>query len=328
MSGRLAVVGAGSWGTAFAAVLAGAGQDVRLVARDDDVAAAIAAAGRNPRYVPDADLAGVEVVGLGPRALAEVETIVLAVPSRAVAQVCADLAPDLPTGAGVVSLSKGLDPATGDRLSLAIARELGPIPLAVVTGPSHAEEVAVGRPTAVVAGGDDGLARALQEFTAGSHLRIYRNDDLIGLEIAAAAKNVIALAAGMADGYGTGDNAKAALVTRGLAEMTRLGVALGARESTFRGLAGMGDLIATCASPLSRNRRAGELIATGTPAGEVEDALGQVVEGLVTVDNLLVTARGVAVELPISAGVRAVVRGEITVAEALTELMARAPTAE
>lgn len=328
MSRPLAVVGAGSWGTAFAAVVAAAGHPVRLVARDDATASEIRRTRRNARYLPDLELGDLEVVGPGTAAVADAEAVVIAVPSRAVTRVCAELAPDLPADAGVVSLSKGLDPRSGDRLSVAIARELGAAPLAVVTGPSHAEEVAAGLPTAVVAGGDEGLARRLQEITSGSNLRIYRNDDLVGLEIAAAAKNVIALAAGMADGFGTGDNAKAALVTRGLAEMTRLGVALGAREATFRGLAGMGDLIATCTSPLSRNRRAGEMIAGGMDPGEVEAALGQVAEGLVTVGNLLAIARRAAVELPISHAVQAVVDGRITVAEALAELMARAPAAE
>lgn len=328
MTGPLVVVGAGSWGTAFAAVLARGGHAVRLVARDADRAREIRAAGVNSRYLPDVALDGVEVVAPGRAAVADAEAVVVAVPSRAVVELCAELRNDLATGTGIVSLSKGLDPASGDRLSVAIARAIGDVPMVVVTGPSHAEEVAAGQPTAVVAGGDDGLTHRLQDLTAGTNLRLYRNDDLVGLEIAAAAKNVIALAAGMGDGLGGGDNAKAALVTRGLAEMTRLGVALGAREATFGGLAGMGDLIATCTSPLSRNRRAGELIASGVPPTEIEDRLGQVAEGLVTVGNLLAAADAVGVELPISAAVHGVVSGEISVAEALAGLMARAPSAE
>ena len=328
MNAPVVVVGAGSWGTAFATVLGRAGHAVRLVARDADRADEIRATGMNSRYLPDVALDGVEIAAHGRSAVADAEMVVVAVPSRAVVGVCADLRDDLPPGAGIVSLSKGLDPASGDRLSIAIGRAIGDAPLVVVTGPSHAEEVAAGQPTAVVAGGDDRLVHRLQDLTAGTNLRLYRNDDLVGLEIAAAAKNVIALAAGMADGLGSGDNAKAALVTRGLAEMTRLGVVLGAREATFGGLAGMGDLIATCTSPLSRNRRAGELIASGVPPAEIEDRLGQVAEGLVTVENLLATAEAAGVELPISAAVQAVVSGEISVEEALAGLMARTPSAE
>lgn len=328
MSQPVVVVGAGSWGTAFAATIAGAGHPVRLLARDSAVANAIASAGQNPRYLKGIDLPPMEFAASGSEAVTDARMVVLAVPSRAVVKVAGEIAPGLDTKTGVVSLSKGLDPETGERLSVALGRALAGSPLAVLTGPSHAEEVAIGRPTAVVVGGDDGLARLVQELTTGTSLRVYRNDDIVGLEIAAAAKNVVALAAGMADGLGTGDNAKAALITRGLAEMTRLGTGLGAREATFGGLAGMGDLVATCTSSLSRNRRAGEMIATGTPPDEVEAALGQVAEGLLTVKNLLRMAEKAEVELPISSQVDAVVSGRVSVGQALETLMSRAPSAE
>jgi glycerol-3-phosphate dehydrogenase (NAD(P)+) len=233
----------------------------------------------------------------------------------------------LPAGAGVLSLTKGLDPATGRRLSEAWAERLPPgTPFCVLSGPTHAEEVVAGQPTAAVVAGDTDLGRRVQELLTDRRFRVYLNDDLVGVELCGAAKNVIAVAAGMSDGLGLGDNAKASLITRGLAEMTRLGLASGARAETFRGLAGMGDLVATCTSRHSRNRRAGELIAQGVGADEVEARIGQVAEGLPTAANLLALAARAGVELPISAEVAAAFAGR-PVAACLESLMAR-PAAE
>jgi glycerol-3-phosphate dehydrogenase (NAD(P)+) len=228
----------------------------------------------------------------------------------------------------VLSLAKGLEPLTGKRLSESWRAQLGDAPFAVLAGPNHAEEVAAGQPTATVVAGDQALGEYIQSLLSGPRFRVYRSDDLAGVEIAAAAKNVIAIAAGMSDGLGFGDNAKASLVTRGLAEMTRLGIACGARDATFRGLAGMGDLVATCTSPHSRNRRAGELIASGTAASAVEATLGQVAEGLGTARNLLALADAVGVELPICREVVRAAFGGVPVGECLDSLMSRTPGTE
>jgi glycerol-3-phosphate dehydrogenase (NAD(P)+) len=230
----------------------------------------------------------------------------------------------LPGSAPIVSLTKGLDPATGERLSTLVRGR----PIAVLSGPNMADEVADGLPgAAVVASEDEDLAARLQAAINSTAFRIYVNTDLVGVELCAAAKNVIALAAGGVDGLGLGDNAKAALITRGLAEMARLGEAAGAEPETFSGLAGMGDLIVTCWHPSGRNRRAGELIARGASAEEAAVAIGQVVEGLTTAPVLRDLSRRLGIELPITEGVCAVLDG-VPLADLVSRLMRREPTEE
>jgi glycerol-3-phosphate dehydrogenase (NAD(P)+) len=314
---KIAVVGAGSWGTTFARVLADRGHRVTLVARDPEQADAMRATGRNPRYARSVDLAEVETMTATP---AEAELHVLAVPSKAFS----DVAATLPGEAPVLSLTKGLDPATGDRLSL----HVGDRPVAVLTGPNIAEEIAHGLPTAAVIASEDGfLAGQLQHAVNSSAFRVYVNPDVVGVELCAAAKNVIALAAGAVDGLGLGDNAKAALITRGLAEMARLGEACGARPETFAGLAGMGDLIVTCWSRHGRNRRAGELMAQGRSADEAVAEIGQTVEGLTTAPVLRDLSHRLDVELPITEGVCSVLSGQ-SLTELVSSLMGRQPTEE
>jgi glycerol-3-phosphate dehydrogenase (NAD(P)+) len=328
---RVAVVGGGSWGLAFSGLLARLGECPVLVCRSAGQAERLALARRDERHLPGVELpAAVGVTHLGdPAAVAGAGLVVLAVPSRATADVAEWLGPRLPGDAGLLSLTKGLDPAGGGRLSEAWRRRLGPgTPFCVLSGPNHAEEVAAGQPTACVVAGDEALAAEVQDLLSSPRFRVYVNHDVLGVELCAAAKNVIAIAAGMSDGLGFGDNAKASLITRGLAEMTRLGLAYGARPATFGGLAGMGDLVATCTSRHSRNRRAGELIAGGLPAEEVEARLGEVAEGLPTVRNLLRLADEVGVELPISAEVAAAAFSGKPAAACLEALMARAPVAE
>lgn len=327
---NVAIVGAGSWGTALAVTLAQRA-DIRLVCRSADQATVLAARRANPRYLPGVGIPErVAITHLADRhALDGIDVAVLAVPSRARNDVSDWQRGRLAPGAGVLSLTKGLDPRSGRRLSEVWRDDLGPEhPFCVLAGPQHAEEVATGQPTATVVAGDEELSEALQMMMSGPRFRVYRNDDLVGVELAAAAKNVIALAAGMSDGLGFGDNAKASLVTRGLAEMTRLGVACGADAATFRGLAGMGDLVATCTSRHSRNRHAGQLIAEGVPAADVEARLGQVAEGLVTVANLLRLADDHAVELPICREVADAAFSGRPVAECVERLMSRAPAVE
>jgi glycerol-3-phosphate dehydrogenase (NAD(P)+) len=314
------VVGGGSWGTAFACLLRERGHEVTLACRDPEQVRAIRETGRNPRYLTNADLRGIEAATIDEAPLAETDVIALAVPSRAFADVAASLPGDAP----VLSLTKGLDPATGTRLSTRVTGR----PVAVLSGPNMAEEIAAGLPSAtVIASEDRELAERLQGATNSMVFRVYVNDDLVGVELCGAAKNVIALSAGGVDGIGLGDNAKASLITRGLVEMARLGEACGGQPETFSGLAGLGDLNVTCYSGYGRNRRAGELIARGATAEEAAAQIGQVVEGLTTAPVLRDLSHRLGVELPITEGVCRVLGGE-SLSNLLASLMGRQPTAE
>lgn len=328
---RVVVMGAGAWGCTFAQVAALAGSEVTLVCHTAAQAGTLGATRHDARHLGDIALPqSVHVTHVDDPAWADGATLaVIALPSRAISTEAPRIAAALPAGCGVLSLTKGLEPGTGRLLSAVWRDALGPgVPFAVLSGPNHAEEIAAGQPAAAVVSGDLALAELVQATVSGPAFRVYVNGDLAGVELCGAAKNVIALAAGMSDGLGLGDNAKAALITRGLAEMSRLGASSGCNDATFRGLAGMGDLVATCTSRHSRNRRAGELIATGTPADQVEAVIGQTVEGLATVRSLLARAEGVGVELPISAQVAAAAFEGRSPAECLRALMSRAPASE
>jgi glycerol-3-phosphate dehydrogenase (NAD(P)+) len=317
---NVVVVGGGSWGTGFSCVLLHRGHDVTLACRDPEQARAIDETGRNPRYLKNADLEGVAATTVEEAPIADAELVVLAVPSAAFADVAAALPGDAP----VLSLTKGLDPATGERLSTRVQGR----PVAVLSGPNMAEEIADGLPSAaVIASEDHELAERLQEAINSMIFRVYVNDDLVGVELCAAAKNVIALAAGGVDGLGLGDNGKAALITRGLVEMARLGEAYGARPETFAGLAGMGDLIVTCYSPYGRNRHAGELIAQGATAAEAAAQIGQVVEGLTTAPVLRDLSHRLGIELPITEGVCRILEGD-SLGDLVASLMGRRPRGE
>jgi glycerol-3-phosphate dehydrogenase (NAD(P)+) len=316
---RAAVVGAGAWGTAFACVLAARGHDVTLATRDAEQAREIAETGRNPRYLPNVDLEGVVATTVDDPSLAGADLHVVAVPSRAFAEVVRAL----PGAAPVLSLTKGLDPESGGRLSGLVERR----GFAVLSGPNFAEEIAGGLPAAaVIASSDARLAEELQQAVNSLAFRVYVNEDLVGVELCAAAKNVIALAAGGVDGLRLGDNAKAALIARGIAEMARLGEACGARAETFSGLAGMGDLIVTCWSRLGRNRQAGELIAQGASPDDAAAQIGTV-EGLTTAPVLRELSHRVGVELPITEGVCQVLDGQ-DLNDLAANLMGRQPTRE
>jgi glycerol-3-phosphate dehydrogenase (NAD(P)+) len=317
---RTVVVGGGSWGTAFAWLLHDRGHEVTLACRDPEQARAIAETGRNPRYLRDADLRGVASATIDEAPVAGADLVVVALPSRAFASVVTGL----PGTAPVLSLTKGLDPASGRRLSTLVERR----PVAVLSGPNMAEEVVQGLPgAAVIASEDEALATELQHAINSLAFRVYVNTDLVGVELCAAAKNVIGLAAGGVDGLNLGDNAKAALITRGLAEMARLGEAAGGRWETFSGLAGMGDLVVTCYSRHGRNRRAGELIAQGTTGEEAEAQIGQVVEGLTTAPVLRDLSHRLEIELPITEGVCRILGGE-SLGDLVASLMGRRPTQE
>jgi glycerol-3-phosphate dehydrogenase (NAD(P)+) len=313
------VVGAGSWGTAFTRVLLDRKHEVVLACRTAEQAAAIASRGWNPRYLQSVDLSVAEAVALSD-VPGDVDVVVVAVPSRAFG----DVVEALPGTAPVLSLAKGLDPQTGERLSTRVRGRS----VAVLSGPNMAEEIAEGLPTAAVVASEDGfLAGQLQHALNSNLFRAYVNPDLVGVELCAAAKNVIGLAAGGVDGLGLGDNAKASLIARGLAEMTRLGEAAGARPETFAGLAGIGDLVVTCWSRHGRNRHAGELIAQGLTPEQAVAEIGQTVEGLTTAPILRDLSHRLGVELPITEGVCAVLSGQ-SLPELLAGLMGREPTEE
>ena len=317
---QIVVIGGGSWGTAFACLLRDRDHKVTLACRDPEQVQAIRESAHNPKYLKSADLRGVEASTVEEAPVAGSDLAVLAVPSRAFA----DVAEALPGDAPVLILTKGLDPGTGKRLSSRVSGR----PVAVLSGPNMAEEIADGLPSAtVIASEDSELAERLQDAINSLVFRVYVNDDLVGVELCAAAKNVIGLAAGGVDGLGLGDNAKASLITRGLAEMARLGEACGAQPETFAGLAGMGDLNVTCYSGYGRNRRAGELIARGATADEAASQIGQVVEGLTTAPVLRDLSHRLGVELPITEGVCSVLEGE-SLNELLGRLMGRQPTQE
>jgi glycerol-3-phosphate dehydrogenase (NAD(P)+) len=293
---------------------------VTLAARDARQVAEIASTGRNPRYAREARLDGIAAATISEAPLSEAELVAVAVPSRVFGEVVRGLPGDAP----ILSLAKGLDPVTGVRLSTLVEER----PVAVLSGPNVADEIVRGLPAAAVVASDDlALAVRLQVAVHSVLFRVYVSDDVAGVELCAAAKNVIALAAGGADGLALGDNAKAALVARGLAEMRRLAEVAGARPDTFAGLAGMGDLIVTCWAPSGRNRRAGELIARGATPEEAQAEIGMVVEGLTTAPVLQEVARRLEIELPITEGVCAVLEGAALTA-LVEQLMSRAPTTE
>ena len=314
------VVGGGSWGTAFAHLLRDHGHAVTLACRDPAQVEAIRDTGRNPRYLTTVDLTGIGAALIGEAPVDAANLVVVAVPSASFG----DVVGALPGRAPILSLTKGLDPSTGDRLSTLLRDR----PVAVLSGPNIADEVVRGLPAAAVIACESlPLAVQLQLAINSTAFRVYVNDDLVGVELCAAAKNVIALAAGGADGLRLGDNAKAALVARGLAEMGRLAEVAGARPETFAGLAGMGDLIVTCWSPSGRNRRCGELVAQGMTPDEAARSIGMVVEGLTTAPSLRRLAHRLEVEMPITEGVCAVLDG-VPLTELLAQLMRRDPTVE
>lgn len=317
---KVAVVGGGSWGTAFARLLADNGHDVALACRDPLQIRVINSTGRNPRYLPDVELAAVRAIRVDEVNAADADLVAVAVPSAVFGDVVSRLPPSVPT----MVLTKGLDPASGRRLSELVADR----PLAVLSGPNHAEEIAAGMPAAaVVASGDEEMVDVVQDVTHSPRFRVYRNSDVVGVELCAAAKNVMAIAAGAVDGLGLGDNAKAALISRGLAEMGRLAAVSGARPETFAGLAGMGDLVVTSWSRHSRNRRAGELIARGHSPAQALAEIGTVVEGATTAPVLRGLAHRKGVELPITVAVCEVLDGGLP-RELVSTLMARRPTTE
>jgi glycerol-3-phosphate dehydrogenase (NAD(P)+) len=320
-------MGAGSWGTTFAQVLSDAGTETVLWCRRPGVAATINATKRNQDYLPDIMLPSTLRATADPReALATANVVVLAVPAQTLRQNLAGWVGVIPQGAMLVSLMKGIELDTGKRMTEVIA-EVASWPaeqIAVVTGPNLAHEIAQRQYAAtVVACIDQQAAENLQKACHTGYFRPYTNPDVIGCELGGAVKNPIALAVGIAVGMGLGDNTRAMLITRGLAELTRLGAALGADQHTFAGLAGMGDLVATCSSPLSRNRTFGERLGRGLPLAEILATTNQVAEGVTSSKAVLELARTHSLEMPITEVVAGVVYDGLDVGEAALMLASR-----
>ncbi len=329
---RAAVLGAGSWGTTFAQVLSDAGNDVVLWCRRPDVAQAITATHQNPYRLPGIVLPAALRATTEPAvALADAELVVLAVPAQTLRHNLADWRGLLPPEALLVSLMKGIEHGTGDRMSQVIAQVTGAPPerIGVISGPNLAPEIASRQYAAtVVACADEATACQLQNACHTSYLRRYTNTDVVGCELGGAVKNVIALAVGIAVGMGLGDNTRAMLITRGLAEIARLGAALGADQHTFAGLAGMGDLVATCSSPLSRNRTFGELLGRGMPLAEVGATTQERAEGVKSCQPVLELARARGVEMPITEVIVAVIHDGLDIGEAALMLASRSAKPE
>jgi glycerol-3-phosphate dehydrogenase (NAD(P)+) len=330
VTGPVTVLGAGSWGTALATHLGRQGAATRLWGRDPALVKEIGERRENARYLPGISVpAGVDVVADAGAALAGAGIVVVAVPSHGVESVLGALGSAIPPDAALLSAAKGLEPVRGDRVSVVLARLLPRQPWAVLSGPSFAREVALGLPAAlVVASDDESLSRSLQQALASPTFRLYTNRDVIGVEISGALKNVIAIATGLADGLELGENARAALITRGLAEMVRLGVALGAQPTTFLGLAGLGDLVLTCTGSLSRNRALGREVARGRALPDVERGTRMIAEGVRTVSAAVRLAREAGIAMPICEEVRAVLFDRKPVTDALSALLAREPRPE
>jgi glycerol-3-phosphate dehydrogenase (NAD(P)+) len=325
------VLGAGSWGTALAVHLGRVGHDVRLWARDRALVDEMAARRENGVYLPDVPFPdGLSITHSLAVALCEAELVVSAVPSHGCRAVMQGAAPSLEAGAVIVSATKGLEAVTLLRMSEVIAQEAGAThPVVVLSGPSFAVEVARQLPTAVLAASHDAAAIELvQEEFRGPSLRLYGSDDVAGVEIGAAMKNIIAIAAGVAEGLGLGHNALAALITRGLAELTRLACAAGGRRETLAGLSGLGDLVLTCTGNLSRNRRVGIELAHGRALPEILAGTKMVAEGVLTTGAALALGERYGVELPITTQMAEVLGGRTDVRTALEALMLRRQRAE
>ncbi|TQS74426.1 NAD(P)H-dependent glycerol-3-phosphate dehydrogenase [Ornithinibacillus gellani] len=323
----VAVLGAGSWGTALSIVLADCGHDVRLWSHRKEQAETINTTHKNEKYLEIMIPEKIKAFYSMEEAVKGVEAIVLVVPTKAIRDVCAQLDSIMPDSAVIIHASKGIEPGTLKRVSQMISEEMTKITyedIVVLSGPSHAEEVAKRQPTTVtVSSLNEEHAKFAQDLFFNDSFRVYTSKDLIGIELGGALKNIIALGAGISDGLGYGDNAKAALITRGLAEITRLGTSLGANPLSFLGLPGVGDLIVTCTSVHSRNWRAGNLLGKGRKLDEVLEQMGMVVEGVRTAKAAYKFALSENVEMPITTGIYQILFEDKSPKDVVEQLMNR-----
>jgi glycerol-3-phosphate dehydrogenase (NAD(P)+) len=325
-SERAAVLGAGSWGTALAIHLGTAGHAVRLWGRDAPLLAEMAKRRANPTYLPDFVLPdAVEPASSLGGALEGARYVIVAVPSHGLRAVIREAAPRIPRGAVLVSATKGIEQDSLARMSEVLAAETGGRhPVVVLSGPSFAADVARGLPTALVAASMDAEAvRAVQHEFRGRHFRLYATEDVVGVEVGAALKNIIAIAAGVVESLGLGHNAMSALITRGLAEISRLACAMDGHRETLAGLSGLGDLVLTCTGSLSRNRHVGIELGRGRPLGEILSGMRMVAEGVRTTSAALALGERYGVELPIAAQMAEVLNGQKTPRDAVSDLMLR-----
>lgn len=321
----VAVLGAGSWGTALAVLFARNGVPTTLWGRSAQAVVDMATARANTRYLPEMPFPdGLQVTGAIEACVRDAAIVLVSVPSHAFRDLVDEIAPWVAPEAGIAWATKGFDPGSGRFLHELVAERLPHHPAAVVTGPSFAREVAQGLPTALtVHSADADFAQRVATLLHAPNFRAYTGTDVLGAELGGAMKNVLAVATGVADGMQLGLNARAGLITRGMNEILRLGTALGARAETLMGLAGLGDLVLTCTGDLSRNRRLGLALGRGVPLSQAVAEIGQVVESIVTVDEAVRLAGRVGIELPIAKQVQRVLHEEITPVEGLQALMAR-----
>ncbi len=322
---KVFIIGNGGWGTALGIVLAGNGNEVTVWGPFEEELSPVRETGENSAYLPGVQIPAEIVWTTDPAAVSEAELVVVVTPSRFYRSTLERFKPHLPKGVLMVSATKGLDEATHKRMSEVAYEVLGRA-VAILSGPSHAEEVARGVPTAVTIAGE--RAEAMQKAFLDERFRVYTSDDPLGVEIGGTFKNVIAVAAGILDGMELGDNSKAALITRGLAEITRLGVCLGAKAETFSGLSGIGDLIVTCDSRHSRNRSVGERLGKGESLKQVMGGMKQVAEGIWNAKAARNLAAEHAIEMPITEEVCKIVEEGKDPRKALKDLMSREPGSE
>ncbi len=327
---RVLIVGAGGMGTALALLFGKAVADVRLWSRDSEHAAEFAQTRINSRHLPGIRVPeSVTITSAGTLAAQGADLIVAAVPTAFLRATMTRLAPALAPGIPVLSVVKGIEYGSFARPSQLIQETIGPRPIGVLSGPSHAEELARGLPASVVvAGTDESLSAQIRDVLSHDAFRVYTSADALGVELAGALKNILGIAAGICDGLGSGDNAKAALITRGLVEITRLGVDLGARHETFYGLAGVGDVVTTCYSPYGRNRSVGERIGRGETLEQVLGAMVNVAEGVPTTRSVHALALKRGVEMPITRELYQILFEGKPPRSAVTDLMVRAPKVE
>jgi glycerol-3-phosphate dehydrogenase (NAD(P)+) len=327
---NVGIIGAGSWGTALALLLHGNGIPVTMWGHDAEHVRDIAVRRENPAFLPGVALPDSLSLTSELGDLRECDLLLLVTPSKAVREVSARLsASSVREGAVLLSCTKGVERGSGLRMSEVIGEHFPNHPLAVLSGPSHAEEVARKMPSCVVLGcGDSAIAQKLQRAFTAPFFRAYTSDDIAGVEFGGALKNIFALAAGASDGLGLGDNAKAALVTRALVELGRLGIALGGKRETFMGLSGVGDLMVTCFSRHSRNRAVGERLGKGERLADIVASMQMVAEGVPTTYSAFECARKFGVETPIIDQVKAILDGAIAPADAMARLLGRDPKPE
>jgi glycerol-3-phosphate dehydrogenase (NAD(P)+) len=325
-SAQIAILGAGSWGTALAIQFARAGRSTILWGKDADHVRTMARVRRNERYLPDGEFPAQLHIEPNLQAALRTRDVLLAVPSHALRSSLAQAAHFLRADARVAWATKGFELATGLLPHEVAAQVLGPsVPLAVISGPTFAKEVGAGLPTAMtIAANDSVFAQDLAQSISSKNFRAYTSSDIIGVEVGGAVKNVLAIGAGISDGLGYGANTRIALITRGLAEMMRLGVALGAQKETFMGLAGLGDLVLTCTDNLSRNRRFGLALAGGESIAAAQESIGQVVEGVLAAKAVRDVAAGKRVEMPLCEQIYRILHEGVSPEAATKELMSRA----